>query len=136
MVSLSCKAKDINYNVIVFEWIFLAKVSIVFRIPEATCWHMETTVTFLQDDHVCGKLQIFVYILQQFNDDLTCVIAPLLCFFAVIVSDFECLENHIINFFFYRWSHFMEGYCLRIRVWLLGSSIICVVHLNFCFNKL
>ena len=54
--SLSCEAEDVDDNVIIFKWIFLAEVSIVFRIPEATCRHMEPTVSFLQNDHICCEL--------------------------------------------------------------------------------
>ena len=128
MHSLSGKSEDVDYDVVILEWIFLAEVAVVLGVPEATCRHVETTVSFLQDDHVCGKLQIFVYVLQQFDDNFTRVIAPLLSFLAVVVSDFECLEDHIVDLFLYSRSHFVERYCLGIWVWLLCSSIVCVYH--------
>ena len=58
--SLSSKTKYIDDNVVVLEWIFLTKVTIVFGVPEATCAHVETTITFLENDHIGSKLQIFI----------------------------------------------------------------------------
>ena len=62
--SLSGKAEYVDDNVVVFKGIFLTEVSIVFGVPEATCTHMESTVTLLEDNHVCCKLQVFIDLLE------------------------------------------------------------------------
>ena len=62
--SLSGETEYIDDNVVVFEGIFLTKVAIVFGVPEATCAHMEATITFLKNDHIGSKLQILVNFLE------------------------------------------------------------------------
>ena len=80
-VSLSGETEDIDDNVIVFERILLAKITIIFTVPEATCAHVETAIALLQNYHIGRKLQIFVDLLQKFNNNLGCVVAPFLCLF-------------------------------------------------------
>ena len=84
LVSLSCKAKHIDNYVVVLEWILLAKVSIVFGIPEATRAHVETAITLLQDDHISSELEVLIDFLEQLDDDFTGVVAPFLRLLRVI----------------------------------------------------
>ena len=58
---------------------------------------METTIALLQDDHVGCELEVFVDFLQDFDDTLTGVVAPLLCFFAFIVLCLEFWENDVVD---------------------------------------
>ena len=55
-ISLSGETEDIDDDIVVLEGILLAKIAVIFTVPEATRTHMETTVTLLQNYHVCRKL--------------------------------------------------------------------------------
>ena len=96
-MSLSGETEYIDDYVVVIEWVLLAEVSIVFGVPEATGRHVETTIALLQNDHVGCKLEVFVDFLQDFDDTLTGVVAPLLRFFAFIVLSLELRENDVVN---------------------------------------
>ena len=63
---------------------------------------MEAGVALLEDDHIGSKLEVLVYVLQQLNDDLGGVVAPLLGFLRVVVLDLEGLENNVVDLLFYR----------------------------------
>ena len=78
--SLSGKTEYINDDIIILEWIFLTEITIIFAVPEAARTHVKSTITLLQNYHVGCEFQILVNFLEQFDDDLTGIIAPLLCF--------------------------------------------------------
>ena len=63
-VSLSGKPENIDNDVVVLEWVLLAKVSVILRVPEAACAHVETTISLLQDDHVSCELKVFIDVLE------------------------------------------------------------------------
>ena len=77
---MSSKPKNVDDDVVVFEWVLLAEVSVVLGVPEAACAHVETAIALLQNDHVGRKLQIFIDVLEQFDDHFTGIVAPLLGF--------------------------------------------------------
>ena len=106
--SLSCEPENINDHIVIFKWIFFAKVSIIFGVPETACTHMKTAVSFLQNNHISCKLEFLINFLKQFDDYLTCVITPFLSFFRIIVSYLECFKDQIINLFFNCWTHFLK----------------------------
>lgn len=120
--SLSGKTENIDNDIVVFEGIFLTEVTIIFRIPKATCTHVESTISLLQDNHVSSKFQVLVNLLQQFNDHFACIIAPFLGFLWIVISWLECFENLIVNFLFDCWSHFLESYLLWFSVTAISTS--------------
>ena len=61
---------------------------------------MEATVSFLEDDHIRGKLEVFVDFLQQLDDHFACVVAPFLSFFWLISSILESFENKVVDLLF------------------------------------
>ena len=91
--SLSCKPKDINNYVVVLEWVLFAKVSIILGVPEAASAHVESAISFLQNDHVCGKLEIFINLLEELDNNLACIVAPFLSFLRIIDLLFKGIEN-------------------------------------------
>ena len=124
--SLSSKTENINNHVVVFKRILFTEIAIILWIPKAACTHVESTVTFLKNNHVSSKLQILIDLLQEFDDNFTCVITPFLGLLGIVISTFECFENLIINLLFYSRSHFRESYLLLLSI----SSFVVFVHLR------
>ena len=91
--SLPCEAEHIDDDIIVFEWVLLAEVTVVLRIPEAAGAHVEARVAALQDNHVSHELEVLVHLLQHFYDNLAHVVAPFLRILRVIGARLECLED-------------------------------------------
>ena len=63
-LSLSSEPENVDNDVVVLEWILLAKVSVILRVPEAACTHVETAISLLQDDHVGCELKVFIDVLE------------------------------------------------------------------------
>ena len=76
---MSSEPENINNDVVILEWVLLAKVSVILGVPEAACAHMETTISLLQDDHVGCELEIFIDFLEQLDNHFTGIVAPFLC---------------------------------------------------------
>ena len=95
--SLPCEAEYIDDDIIVFEWVLLAEVSVVLRVPEAAGAHVEAGVAALQDDHVGHELEVLVHLLQHFYDDLAHVIAPFLSVLRVVRARLERLEDEVVD---------------------------------------
>ena len=86
---MSGEAEHVNDHVVVLEGILLAKIAVIFAIPEAACAHVETTIALLKNYHVRCELKIFVDLLQQFDNHFRCIVAPLLGLLRVVVARFE-----------------------------------------------
>lgn len=86
---MSGEAKDVDDHVVVFERVLLAKIAIVFAVPEATGAHVESAVSLLKNYHVRSELQILVHLLQKLDNHFTRVIAPFLRFLRVVVARLE-----------------------------------------------
>ena len=56
---MSGETEYVDDDIVIFKWIFFTEVTIILRIPKAACTHVESTVTFLQNDHVSGLLNLF-----------------------------------------------------------------------------
>ena len=93
MRSLSCESEDVNDDVVVLEGVLLAKIAVVLAVPEATGTHVESAVTLLENNHVGSELQVLVDFLEQLDDDLAGVIAPLLGLLRVVGPRLELFEN-------------------------------------------
>ena len=91
--SLSGEPKYINNHVVVLEWVLLAEVSVILGVPEAACAHVKSTISFLQNDHISSELEVFINLLEQLDNDFTCVVAPFLCFLRIVDLLLKRIEN-------------------------------------------
>ena len=106
--SQSGEAKDVDNYIEILERVLFAKVAVVFGVPEARSTHVKSTVSFLKNNHVRSKFELFGDILEYFYDHFRSVIAQFLTIFWVIDLTLEGLKNQIVYFGFNFWAYIVE----------------------------